>query len=215
MSHQKRQKVPKSWPIHRKGNTFVVSARSNPNQGVPLLVILRDILKIAQNRKEVKRALHENNVLLNAKIAKDERNVAVLFDTVTIVPSKKNYRISLSEKGKFIVEEIKETEANSKITKVADKKMLKGKKIQLNLSDGRNFLSDMKCAINDSVVVNFKDKKIEKCLALKEKANIIVFAGKHKGKKGILEKLETEKKMAKISAEGQEINVLIEQLMVI
>ena len=128
MSHQKRQKVPKSWPMHRKGNKFVVSARANPNQGVPLLVILRDILGIAQNRKEVKRALHENNILLNAKVAKDERNVAVLFDTVTIVPSKKNYRISLSEKGKFVVEEIKENEASSKITKVADKKMLKGKK---------------------------------------------------------------------------------------
>jgi small subunit ribosomal protein S4e len=152
---------------------------------------------------------------LNNKIAKDERNCAVLFDTINLVPSKKSYKVSLSEKGKIILEEIKEVEANVKIAKVVDKKILKGKKVQLNLSDGRNFLSDIKCSINDSVLINLKDKKIEKCLELKDKAKVINFAGKHAGKQGVLSKLKSERKMAKLSIDGQEINVLIKQIMVI
>ena len=34
-----------------------------------------------------------------------------------------------------------------------------------------------------------KNRKIEKCLPLKEKANVIVFEGKHAGEKGSIEKL--------------------------
>ena len=88
--------------------------------------------------------------------------------------------------------------------------------IQLNLNDGGNFLTDSKlsCATNDSVIINFKDKKIEKCLPLKEKANVIVFAGKHSGKIGQIEEIK-ERKIAIINCNKNKINVLIKQLMVI
>jgi len=218
--HLKRQKVPRNWPIYRKGTKYVVRGNFNLDKSIPILIVLRDILQIAQNRKEVKRALHEKHVLLNNKIVKDEKNSALLFDTITIIPSKKYYRIEFSNKGKFDVKEIKENETNYKIAKVVDKKILKGKKIQLNLSDGRNFLSDIKCKVNDSVLTNFKDKKIEKCLPFKEKAKVIIFSGKHSGKIGVINKIKTERKMAglsvkKDSKEKEEINVLIKQLMVI
>jgi len=159
MSHLKREKVPKKWPIPRKGTKFVV----RPNQeGVPILIILRDMLKIAQNRKEVKRALHKKDILLNGKPVRNEKESAILFDVFTIIPSKKNHRLTISEKGKFDVEEVKEKDKGFKIEKVKNKKILKGKKIQLNLSGGKNFLSNIKCKTNDSVLINFKDKKIEK-----------------------------------------------------
>ena len=44
---------------------------------------------------------------------------------------------------KLNIEEIKESEANTKVAKIIEKKMLKGKRIQINLSDGRNFLSNI------------------------------------------------------------------------
>ena len=46
-------------------------------------------------RSHVKKALHDKNILINGKVAKNEKNVAVLFDVITIIPSKKNYRIEL------------------------------------------------------------------------------------------------------------------------
>jgi len=215
MAHLKRQKAPKNWPIYRKGTTFVVRPLTNLNKGIPILIILRDMLKTVQKRKEAKKMIHEKSVLLNNKIVKDEKNSTTLFDVITIVPLKKNYRLSLSDKGKFKLEEIKESEAGKKVSKIINKKILKGKKIQLNLIDGRNFLSDMKCKTNDSVVINFKNKKIEKCLEFCEKANAVVFGGKHAGVKGKIDKIDLKHRIVELGIGKEKINVLIKHLIVV
>jgi len=212
--HLKRNKVPKTWPVFRKGTKYVIRPSSNLKSGIPILVVIREGLGIAQNRKEVKRAIHLKDILLNGKPINDEKNAVTLFDKITLIPSNKNYKMALSPLGKFIFEEIKEIEAGQKIAKIIDKKILKGKKVQLNLSDGRNFLSDIDCKVNDSVIVEFKKKKITKCLPLKEKANILVFAGKHAGEKGIITKINNEKKMVELEANEKKTNVLIKQIIV-
>jgi len=213
--HLKRQKAPKNWPIPRKGSVYVVRPNFSLEKGLPILIILRDILKVAQNRKEVKKALHKKQILLNNSPIKEEKNNVLLFDAIKILPFKKNYRVELSENGKFKLNEINESESNKKVAKIINKKVLKEKKIQINLSDGRNFISDIKCNTNDSVLINLKDKKIEKHLPLKEKSNIIVFEGKHAGKKGKVNKINHEKKMAEIKIDKKIINVLLKQLMVV
>ena len=53
--HLKRQFVPKKWPIYRKGTKYIVRPNSDINTGLPILVVLRDLLKIVQNKKETKR----------------------------------------------------------------------------------------------------------------------------------------------------------------
>lgn len=214
--HLKRQEVPKSWPIYRKGTKYVIRPDSNLEAGIPLLIILRDVLKIVQNRKEARRAIFLKQILVNNKLPKDEKSQVLLLDTVSLISAKKNYRLDLSEKGKFRLMEISEGEVNRKPAKVVDKKVLKGKKMQLNLQDGRNFLSDIKCAINDSVLINFKEKKIEKCLPLKEDSKAMVFAGKHSGKKGNIKTVDLKKKIVELETEDKEkINVLLKQIIVI
>jgi len=213
--HLKRQKVPKNWPIERKGTAYIVRPNANLSNGVPILVALRDILKLAQNRKEVKKIIHSKNILLNGFPVRDEKNSFSVFDTLTIVPSNESYRLSLSEKGKFKIEKIKAGEESHKIAKIINKKILKGKKTQLNLSDGRNFLSDIKCNVNDSVLIDLKKRKIEKCFPLKEKEDVLVFAGKHAGTKANINKIDKERKMVELASGNKKINVLIKHLMVI
>lgn len=215
MSYLKRQSIPKKWSLHRKGTKYVVKPSFSVQDGVPILIILRDILEIAQNRREVKKAIREKNILLNNRIVKDEKHNALLFDTISIIPSKKHYRLELSDKGKFKLIEINAGESTQKISKIINKKILKGKKTQLNLSDGKNFLSDIKCKVNDSVLIDLKQGKILKCLSLKEKAKVVVFAGKHSGETGIINKINLERKMADLSEEGKKVDVLIKQLMVV
>lgn len=215
MTHLKRQKVPKNWPIKRKGTKYVISPNSGLNKGLPLLILLRDVLKIAQNRKEVKRAIHEKNILINRRNARSEKDLLQLFDKITLVSSNKNYKLTLAENGKFGVKEIKPEESKNKISKIVDKKILKGKKTQLNLSDGRNCLSDIKCNVNDSVLIDFEKKQISKCLPLKEKANVIVIAGKHSGETGVIDKINPERKMVELRAKGDNVNILIKQIMII
>ena len=214
MGHLMRQEVPKKWPIEKKGATYIVKPKFGTKEGIPVLILLREITKLAQNRREAKRIVHARQILVNERAVKDEKSNVLFLDTVNILPLKKCYRLELSEAGKFYLNEIKESEANKKVAKVINKTLLKGKKIQLNLSDGRNFLSDLKCNTNDSVLINLKEGKIEKCLPLKEKANVIVFSGKHVGDKGQIISLNLEDKIAKIKSGEKEINVLINQLLV-
>lgn len=213
--HLKRQRVPKSWPTKKKGTKYIVRPNSNLKEGIPMLVVLRDLIKISRTRKEVKRSIYLKHILVNNKFLKDEKNSVSLFDIIGVIPSKKYYRIVLSKKGKFDFKEIKEGEANIKISRVVNKKTLKGKKTQLNLSGGINLLSKIKCNINDSILVNLKNKKIEKCLPLKENGKVLVFAGKHTGKEGVIKKINPKEKMAELEINKEKINILIKQIMVI
>ena len=150
----KRQKAPKKWPVPRKGTKYIVKPSFNLKSGIPILIVLRDILKLAKNKKEVKKTLHSKNILVNSKQVIDEKFSLSLFDTISIIPSKQYYRINLSKSGKFNVSEIKKSEVDKKIAKIIGKKILKRKKTQLNISDGRNFISDIKCNLNDYVIMN-------------------------------------------------------------
>ncbi|MEK6840620.1 MAG: 30S ribosomal protein S4e [Nanoarchaeota archaeon] len=214
--HLKRQEVPKRWPVYRKGTKYVVRPDMNLESGVPLIIILRDMLKIVRNRKEARGAIFMKHILVNSRVPKDEKNPVLLFDTISLLPLQKNYRLDLSEGGKFILSEISAEDANKKPVKVVNKKVLRGKKVQINLQDGNNFLSDIKCNTNDSVLIDFKKKKIEKCLPLKESSRAMVFAGKHSGKRGEIKKIDSQKKIVELETHGKEkINVLLKQIMVI
>ena len=57
MGHLKRQETSKIWPIERKGTKFIVKPASNNSNGMPVLTVLRDVLKLVQNRKEVKKII--------------------------------------------------------------------------------------------------------------------------------------------------------------
>jgi len=216
--HLTRQKVSKIWPIERKGTAYVVRPAHDIEKGIPILVILRDILKIAENRKEVKKAIFRKQILLNEKPVRDERNNALLFDVVTLISqdtkSKMHYRIDLGKNKKLCLIEIKEKESRQKTSKIINKKLLKDKKMQINLSDGRNILSDIKCNVGDSILVNLEDNKLSKHLPLKEKANVIVFAGKHIGQRGTIKKIDEKDKTVRIITEDEEITVLIKQIIV-
>lgn len=204
--------MPKNWPVPRKGTTFVV--KSNHGNGVPILVVLRDMLKLAKTRKEVKIALHAKTVLINQKEVLNDKNAVCLFDVLTLTPSKTNYKMSLSNKGKFDLVKIDEKETQEKIVKVQDKKILKGKRTQLNLSDGFNITTDTACNINDSVIISFKDKKITSCLPLAEKAKVLIMAGKHAGTPGVITTVDKTRKMVEIEADGIKINALIKQIII-
>lgn len=207
--HMKRQMVPKTWGIPRKGTKYVVRPLSG---GVPVLVVLRDLMKVAQTRKEVKKAINEKAILVNGKNVIDEKKGLNLFDVLSFAG--KNFRMKINDKGKFVVEEIKD-KADKKVAKIVGKKTLKGKKVQLNLNDGSNFLSDVKCNVGDSVMIDFK-KGVEACMELKPKAIVLVIGGKHAGAGGEIVKIDEKTKMAELNIKSKEkVNVLIKHLMVV
>jgi len=219
MSHLKREQSPKSWPTERKGSAYLVRPRHNIEKGVPVLIAIRDMLHLAKDRKEVKHTLNSKQIILNHRPIFDDKDTMQLFDILTILPSQgnagKNYRLVIGKNKKFALAEISNAEANHKVAKIINKKTLKGNKIQVNLSDGRNFISEMKCNTNDSILINLKDKKPEKCLPLKKGEKAFVIAGKYAGEKGVIAEVNNENKMIKLESGKNAISILIKQIMVL
>jgi len=213
MTHLKRLGIPKNWPIDKKSKVFAVNPLSK--KGISLLTILRDMLKICKDRREVKKAIHKKLILINNKPVKDEKIGLALFDTLSIVKSGISYRLTLSDIGKFKMEEIDKSKTNNKIAKIINKRILKGKKIQLNLSDGSNFICDLNCNVNDSVLIDLENKKIIKCIPFEKNRKVLIFAGKHSGENGFIEEINKENKTSIINTGKEKLKVLIKQMMVI
>lgn len=195
--HLKRQVVSKMWAIPRKGTKYLVVPSHSKNNGIPLLVALRDTLKVVSKRKELEKILHEKKIEVNGKVIKDDNRILEIFDRVHIKPTSKFYRVNFSDTGKLILEEIPQKDGEKKISKIINKVILKGKKIQLNLMDGRNIISSERVNVGDSVVLNFKTGKIESILPVKEKAKVLMIKGSHKGIYGEIDKIELNKVIIK------------------
>jgi len=211
--HQKRLTISKLWPIPRKGNTFIAVANNNKNTGIPVIIAMRDILGHVQTKKELKKIILEGKVEVNGHKIKDERYSLLLYDILGLPGLKKYYRVSLSPLRKIAFEEANEKDAGIKISKVISKKTLSKGTIQINLRDGRNLLVKDKIDVGNSVIINLKDKKIEKVLPIKEKSEVLVIKGKHLGNKGKI--ISIEDKNVNVSFNDGEYNLNIDSIMVL
>ena len=72
--HLKRFKAPKSWPISPKENKWTVKPAAGPHaieDSLSLLVVIRDILGLADNSREAKRIINTGKVLVDGRARKD------------------------------------------------------------------------------------------------------------------------------------------------
>lgn len=204
--HTKRQTISKSWPIPRKGTKYVAVATHENKNGIPLMIVLRDILKVAKTRKEVKAILNQGLVFINDKTRKEENFSVLPFDALKI--GNKSYELVFSEKGKL---QLKEAAKKETILKVVGKKILRGEKVQLNLLYGKNILTEQEAKVGDSVIL--KEKKVEKILHLEKNREAIVLSGQYRGKEGNIEKID--RKIVVLSCKNKKINIPVKNIMVI
>ena len=136
--HLKRYKAPKSWPIHPKEDTWTVKPAPGSHaieDSLPLLVIIRDILGLADNSREAKRIINTGNVLIDGRAVKDYKFPVGFMDVLTIPKTEENYRILLDTKGRLTLHPISAEDASYKLAKVVNKSTIKGGKTQLNLEN--------------------------------------------------------------------------------
>lgn len=146
---------------------------------LPLLVLIRDVFKIVETAKEAKTIIKKGDVLVDGKKRKDPHYGIGLFDVVEIPILNKVWRAVPKNGLSFI--EIPKEESNIKICKIIDKKSLRGNKIQLNLHDGKNIITDKKYSTNDSVLVEFPELKIVDHFKFDNNSLGIVIGGKNAG----------------------------------
>lgn len=196
VKHQKRIAAPRSWKIERKVSYWAVKPRPGAHpkdRSVPLLLVVRDMLKLADNSREAKRILNEGNVVVNGKVRKDRKFAVGIFDLLSIPLVKAYYMMLLDKKGNLSLVEIGEEEASQKLCRVDGKRMLKEGKIQLNLHDGRNILPgelSEEIQTHDSLMISIPDNEIVQHFAYEEGSKVVVIGGKHSAQTGEIEEIK-------------------------
>jgi len=157
---------------------------------MPINLILKEILEITSTTRETKKILTNKEVLVNKKPVKDSKYPVSLMDVIDIPKLNKYFRLLFNQRGKLTLHPINKEESNIKLSKVINKTLLKNKKIQLNLDDGRNILikkDDYKTG--DTIVFDLSKKEI-KHLKLEKDALIYLTGGKNIGKMGTFESIK-------------------------
>ncbi len=181
----KRLLAPSFWKVKKKHAYWVVCPRAGPHpkfECIPLAIIVRDILKLAETGREAKKIIKMGEIYVDGRVRRDHAYPAGLFDVISIPRIGKNYRIVPTRKGLELVE-IEEREANLKICRINNKTTVKGGKVQLNLHDGRNILVDKDIyKTGDSLVIELPTQKIVKHLPLKVGCLVLAIKGRNSGK---------------------------------
>ncbi len=189
--HQKRVTVPRSWPIQRKVHTWVAKSSPGPHSAensIPLLTVIRDMLKLADNARETKRMLYEGKILIDGAVKKDYKLPVGMFDILSVPSLNRQYRMLKDVRGMFYLSPTDSGDAK-KLARIANKTMLKGGHQQLNLSDGSNMLAEGEFQTGDSLVLSIPEKKIEDRVEFKIGNLAMVIGGKHTGQIGKIKEI--------------------------
>ncbi len=192
-NHQKRLSAPDAWPIERKESTFTVKADAGPHgeSGVPLLIVLRDVLGYVDSRKEARYALDQGSVLVNGKSEADETRPVGMFDILAFTEREEYYRVFPGAGGRLSLTPIGPEAAASRLGKVVEKTQVSGGSFQYTLHDGTNVRSaDDTYATNDSIVIDNESKEVVAHFPYEKGALVTAVAGSHAGEIGQIAEID-------------------------
>lgn len=196
--HQTRKESSTKYPIPSKGTKYIARASASLDNSVPVLIAVRDILKLASTTKEVQKMLNQKLIKINGRVVRDLHESINLF---SIFEADKIYRLTLLPTGKFSFEETKNKE---RLCKIIGKTILPGNKVQLNLHDGSNVISKEKVAVEDSLYLDFSGK-IKSSAVLEKGKKAFIIAGKYIGQEGKIESVEDKKVSIKFDSVSTEL----------
>ncbi len=200
--HLTRSEASKRLPIRRKGTRYLARAKIDYKNSVPVVIALRDMLKLARTLKEVEKMIHHKLLKINGKLVKDYRDSIRLFN---IFEADKSYQLTLNKIGKFA---FVEDSSKERMCKVIDKKLYKKNTIQLNLHEGTNIVSKEKINVGDTVYIDF-NTKIKKHTVFEKGKKCIILSGKYSGHTGSISEIDANK--AKIKLEHHDVPVVLDK----
>ena len=209
-NHLKRLATPRTWGVRRKTTVFITKPQPGAHSkefGLSLNTLFKEELRIAGTTKEVKKILHDEQVLIDGKRRTTEKYNTGFMDVISLPKTKEHYRISFSKKGKLTAFKITEEEAKKKLVRITGKKTIKGNKTQLQMGDGRTIITDNNnYKVNDVLLIEIPSQKIIKHLPFKEGSSVIIIKGQHSGETGTLEAINKEEDLVRIKTPEKEIH---------
>ncbi len=217
-SYMKRLAMPRTWPLARKGTIYV--AKPLPGRelqrSLPLSIAIKH-LEFARTTREVKFILNSSRVKVNLRPVKEVNYPIGLFDVISFPTTKKSYRLLFKNK-KLFLHPISEAESKIRPARVVNKTILKGKKMQVNLGDGSNFLASAAtfltgCRAGDTIIIDLEKNLASSTLKLEKNSLVYMMGGKHLGHLAKVLEIEGERAICEI--EGSKVNALRKHLFVI
>lgn len=182
--HQTRQEASTKLPIKRKGTKYVARAKGDLKNSVPVVIAVRDMLKLARTSKEVHQMIKQKLLKVNGRIVMDPRESIGLFN---ILEAGKSYTLTLLPTKKFTFKETSIKEG--RLCKVVNKRLVSNGKIQFNLHDGSNIITKEKIKIGDSIYLDLSGK-ILKHIPLEKGKKVLIYKGKYIGLYGKINSVE-------------------------
>jgi len=147
--------------------------------------VVREYLGLARTAREVDRLLSEKRVLVDGRVRKDSKFPVGLMDVVQLPALNKNYRVLLDTKGRLILREIPQAEAQFKLCKVVRKDVISGGRIQLTFNDGKTLSGDFgEFKPRDVAKLSLPDPKILERIAYDKAAAALITGGRNVGRLG-------------------------------
>ena len=185
MARLKRLLSPNFWKVPKKASKWTVSPSPGPHkkmESIPLQIIIHNVLKMTEKSSESRQLVKRREFLVDGKVRTDSGYPIGMMDVVSVPLISKNYRLVPSSKGLTVIE-IPDKESGQKLCKITGKKILRGKKVQINLHDGKNLLVG-KDIFNtgDSVMLEIPGLKILSHIKLEKGSLALITKGKNSGK---------------------------------
>lgn len=216
----KRLAAPRTWAIPRKEKVWVprpLPGKHAIEESIPLVIVLRDYLKVCDSGREAERILGKKEVLVDGKVARRGKTAVGLMDIVTIPKINAYYRVLYDKNGKIRLTSIKKDQATWKLVKIKNKTIVKGGKVQLNMHDGRNIIVDKDVyRTGDTVKIGLPDQKIMSRIEFQEGHLAYLTGGNHVGFVVNIQKIEkTRNPKANIVHFKEEFSTLQDYVFVI
>jgi small subunit ribosomal protein S4e len=180
--HRKRLTIKQVVGLQRKKAKWIFSTIAGTHKkkdSLPLGVVLRDVLKVAETAREVKYLLKSKQVKVDGRVIKDARFPLGFQDLLEL--GEKKFRLVYDAHMRLALKEEKEN-GLEKLVKLKKKQLVKKGKMQLTLSDGRNILLDAseakKYALGDTLKIALPKAKILEHYPLEPGKKAYIFSSK-------------------------------------
>jgi small subunit ribosomal protein S4e len=208
--HLKRLAAPGHLQIKRKVRPFTIRSHSGPHafeEGIPLGVVIRDMLQLTTTLNETRRVIAQGHVKVDGRIRKDYKFPVGLMDIIEVAKAKTRVRVVPDSQHLLQLLKITKKERNLKPCKITGKNTVAKGHIQLHLHDGRTIqlpVKDPKVKPKipynpgDTLLIKLPDQSIQEHIPLKKGITAVITGGDHTGNVGKLIKIDPENQLGTI-----------------
>ena len=192
--HLKRLSAPRSWRIARKTAVWATKPAPGPHRTemcVPVLNVLRDMLRYCDTGREARTILGTRTVQVDGRVVTDPKFGVGVMDVLAIRETKEHYRMLIDTLGRLHLVPIQPEDAGWKLCRIENKTTVKGGKIQLNMHDGRNLVFPKSTyATGTTLKLEIPQQKVLAEFPLAPGVVSLMIGGQHVGEIANVERVE-------------------------